>query len=115
MTTKESVPQVNGPEEPIPDKGDDCIMTDYIPPTKRKHYSGHRLFKRVKSYNGNTIGQETVGLGSYVDNATKSTLFKRSFHIILGSYYKNDPQQRTSTIRTVSDNLLMYCQVVVKK
>ena len=64
MTNKESVPQINGPAEPVPDKGDnnDCIITDYIPPT-RVHYSGNRYFKRVKSYNANIIGQETVVQG----------------------------------------------------
>ena len=36
MNTQESVPQVDGPAEHIPDKGDDndCIITNYIPPTK---------------------------------------------------------------------------------
>ena len=36
MDTQDSVPQVDGPAEPIQDIGDDndCIITNYIPPTK---------------------------------------------------------------------------------
>ena len=40
----------------------------------------------------------------------KITLVKGSFHIVLGCYCKQDHQQRTSTIETVSDNLSMYHQ-----
>ena len=36
MNIQESFPQVDGTAEPIPDKGDDndCIINNYIPPTK---------------------------------------------------------------------------------
>ena len=36
MDTQESVPQVDCPVEPIPDKegNNHCIITNYIPPTK---------------------------------------------------------------------------------
>ena len=94
VDTQESVPQVNGPAEPIPDKGDDnyCVITNCIPSTKEYTTVGIGNCKRVKNYNANTIGQETVGSGSYGDTATKSTLVKRPFHITLGCYCKLDPQ-----------------------
>ena len=83
MDTQKSVSQVNCPAEPIPDKGDDndCIITNYIPPTKEYTTVAIGNSKDVKSYNANTTGQETVGSGSYGDSATKRTLVKRSFHI----------------------------------
>ena len=39
MDTQESVLQVDGPAEPLPEKGNDdddndCIFTNYTPPTK---------------------------------------------------------------------------------
>ena len=40
VDTQESVPQVDGPAEPLPEKGNnddddnDCIITNYTPPTK---------------------------------------------------------------------------------
>ena len=112
MNTQESLSQVDGPSESIPDKGDDndCIITIYISPTKDYTTVAIGNSKWLKATMPTLLVKKLLAQGHMGILQPKVLLSKDPF-TSLWAVTLNKTQTKTSTIKTVSDNLLMYCQI----
>ena len=111
MNTQKSVPQVNGPAEPIPEKGDDnnCIITDYISPTKKYTTVAVGYSKGLKATMPTPLVKNLLAQGHMGILQPKLLLPKDHFTSPWVVTLNKTPN-KVHEIRNASDNLLMYCQ-----
>ena len=90
MNTLESVPQVDGTAEPITDKGDDndCIITNYFPPTKEYNTVAIGNSKGLKAIMPTPLVRKLLAQGHMGILQPKIYLSKHPFTFPLGCYCK---------------------------